>query len=129
MSSAEVAAIIARIGGEGVAAWDAQPDTPTYPYCVVYADSGVSDTDREGARDVRLWLDWQTTVVGESARQCRAAADRVRGALENWAPVVASRHCSTVEHRGSQPVVRDDDMPDRVLFFAVDQWSTVSEPA
>ena len=129
MSAAEVAAIKARIVSGGVAAHDAQPSSPTYPYAIIYADSGVGTADREsGAMSVRS-IGWQTTTVGVSAAQCRAAADRVTASLEGWRPTVAGRSLSRVAHEASQPVRADEDLPDRTLFIATDQWRVVSEPS
>ena len=134
MSAPVVAAVVARIvagaAGLGVRTFDAQPSgTVAYPYAIVYADAGVGSSDREcDALNVRT-LGWQTTVVGNSAAQCRAAADRVVAALEGWSPTVAGRSCSRVVHEGSQPVRADETLPDRSLFIATDQWRVVSGPA
>ena len=132
MSASEVDAVVTRLKGSPSAplnAYDAQPASPTYPYVIVYADAGVAyadrDTDTLGPRTITF----QTTTVGQSAGQCRAALDRAVGALEGWTPVVSGRSCSRMEHPGSQPVRKDDEFPDRVLFIATDQWQFVSEPS
>ena len=120
----------ARIAAGPLTAYDAQPTSPTYPYVVVYADGGVRSSDREADERVTRTLGWQTTVVGQSAAQCRAALDRLTDQLENWRPASTDgRTFSKVDHTGSQPVRRDDDLPDRVLFIATDQWRLVSDPA
>lgn len=129
MSAAEVDAILARIRSGPLNAHDAQPSSPTYPYAVVYADGGVRSSDREADERVTRTVAWQTTVVGISPGQCRAALDRMTALLEDWRPVVAGRVCSKVEHESSQPVRPDEDLPDRSLFIATDQWRVVSDPA
>ena len=48
--------------------------------------------------------------------------------LEGWRPVVAGRSFSKVEHLSGLPVRLDDDLPDRDLFIATDQWRVVSNP-
>ena len=129
MSAAEVAAVIDRLKAAPLNAYDSLPKTPTYPYVIVYADGGVASSDRAADRRITRSIGWQTTTVGVSAAQCRAALDRVTAALEDWRPAVDGRVCTKVDHEGSQPVRPDDEMPDRVLFIATDQWRVVSEPA
>lgn len=128
MSASTVAAIVARIKSTGLRCYDAEPSSPTYPYVVVYADGAPRSSDREA--DVRVQADqgWQTTVVGETAGQCRAALDRVVDALTDWRPTLPGRVFHKVEHLSSQPVRADDDLPDRSLFIATDQWRVVSDP-
>jgi len=130
--SAELDAILARLrnGPSGsLNVYDAQPASPTYPYVIVYADAGIRSSDREADIRVRRTQGWQTTTVGISSTQCRAALERVTDALEDWRPDVPGRSCSKVEHELSRPIGKDDSLPDRVVFAAVDQWSTVSDPA
>ena len=132
VSAEHVAAIVARLAGDSSAplrVYDATPASPAYPYVVVYADAGIGSSDREGDHRVRRTIGWQTTVVGSTSAQCRAALDRAAGRLEDWVPVVAGWSCSKVEHESSQPVRADDSLPDRVVFIATDQWSTVADPA
>lgn len=128
----ELDAILARLrnGPGGVLnAHDSAPDNPTYPYTIVYAGAGIRDSDREADVRVRRTFDFQTTTVGASVAQCRAALARVVDALEDWTPTVEGRSCSKVEHPVSRPMFKDDTLPDRVVYTAVDQWSTVSNPA
>ena len=131
MSASQVAAIVARLasGPAGTLhAHDATPSNPTYPYVVVYADGGVRSSDREADIRTSKTLTWQTTVVGTSATQCRAALDRVTAALEDWRPVVTGYTASKVDHDSSQPVRSDESLPDRTVFIATDQWSSVFDP-
>lgn len=128
MSASTVAAIVARIKSTGLRCYDAEPSSPTYPYVVVYAGSGPRSSDREADVRVQVTLDWQTTVVGETAGQCRAALDRVVDALTDWRPMVPGRSFTKVEHIDDQRVRRDDDLPDRSLCIATDQWRVVSDP-
>jgi hypothetical protein len=132
VSAAVVAAIVARIAGTGsqaLAVYDAKPTSPTYPYVVVYADGGVKSSDREADERISHAQGWQTTTVGVSAAQCRAALDRVNARLENWRPTVTGYTCSKVEHESAQALRPDESLPDRVVFYATDQWSTVADPA
>lgn len=131
-SKAHLDAVVTRVKGSGSTAlrvYDTVPNSPAYPYVVVYFDGGVADSDREADERIQQTFTWQTTTVGESAAQCRAALDRVNERLENWWPVVAERTCTKVDHEVSRRMTADDELPDRVLFYAVDEWSTVSDPA
>jgi hypothetical protein len=126
-----VAAIIARIAGSGAQAlnvYDSAPTNPTYPYVIVYADGGAKSSDREADERITHTQGWQTTAVGISAAQCRAALGRVNARLENWRPVVTGWTCSKVEHESPQPIRPDTSLPDRVVYYATDQWSTVADP-
>lgn len=128
MSASTVAAIVARIKTTGLRCYDAAPSSSTYPYVVVYADAAPRSSDREADVRVQADLGWQTTVVGETPAQCRAALDRVVDALTDWRPTLAGRAFHKVEHLSSQPVRADDDLPDRALYIATDQWRVVSDP-
>ena len=133
MSAAHVAAVVARIAGTGsqaLAVYDSRlPTSPTYPYVIVYADGGTKSSDREADERIQHAQGWQTTTVGVSAAQCRAALDRVHARLENWTPAVSGWTASKVEHESSQPIRPDESLPDRTVFYATDQWSTVADPA
>lgn len=132
MSAAHVAAIVARIAGSGATAlrvYDSRPSSADYPYVVVYADGGAKSSDRECDERIRVTQGWQTTVVGGSAAQCRAALDRVHDRLENWRPTVTGWTCSKVEHPPGQPMKPDESLPDRTVHYATDQWSFVADPA
>ncbi len=128
MSAATVAAIVDRIKAQGLRCTTERPSSTAYPYVVVYADSAPRSSDREADVRVTRTLGWQTTVVGESAEQCRAALDRVTDALGDWRPSLPGRVFHKVEHLSSQPVRRDEDLPDRTVFIATDQWRVVSDP-
>lgn len=120
--------VIARIEAKGVRVYDADPASPRYPYVVVWASNPRRSSNR--AADVRvqdtLW--WQTTTVGETAGQCRAAGLRVIDALSDWTPEVEGRVCHKVEHLDAQPIAKDASLPDRVVFYGTDQWRHWSSP-
>lgn len=122
------AEVIARLEAQGLRVYDADPTSPQYPYVVVWASLPRRSSNR--AADVRvqetLW--WQTTTVGLTAEQCRAAGMRVIDALSDWTPEVEGRVSHKVEHLDSQPVATDKSLPDRVLLYATDQWRVRSSP-
>jgi hypothetical protein len=130
VSADEVAMIVSRVAAGPLNAHDSQPSAPDYPYVVIYADGGIRSSDREADVRVQRSLTWQTTVVGTSAAQCRAALDRLNDQLEDWRPTPANgRVFSKVEHAGSQPVRVDAELADRAVYYATDQWRMVSDPA
>lgn len=131
MSADLVAAVVDRLDALGLngGAHDATPNTKALPAVAVYADGGIRSSDREADVRIRKTIGFQTTVLGSSAGNCRAALDLVTAALEDWRPTVAGWTCSKVEHSSSQPVRPDPELPDRVVFIATDQWSFVADPA
>ena len=128
MSADDVALVVARVKASGLRCTDGDATQATYPYVVVYADAGIRSSDREADVRVHRSLGWQTTVVGQTAAQCRAALDRLTAALEDWRPTAPGRIFHKVQHEGSQPVRKDDELPDRALFIATDQWRVASDP-
>lgn len=132
MSSAHVAAIMERLAGDASAplhVYDSRPTSPTYPYVIVYANGGVKSSDREADERITHTQDWSTTTVGVSAAQCRAALDRVIERLENWRPEIAGWTVSKVEHGISRDIKPDEELADRTVYYATDQWSFVADPA
>ena len=131
MSADLPTAVIDKASAAGLQVRDTIPvpskETVTYPYVVVFFDSGVRTSDREGDIRVRREHGWYTTTVGTSTSQVRAALERLTGAWEDWAPTVDGRSCSKIEH--DSIIVRPDtSLADRTLFIATDQWRAVSDP-
>lgn len=120
--------VIARLQAQNLRVYEADPTNPTYPYVVVWASLPRRSSNR--AADVRvqetLW--WQTTTVGQTAAQCRAAGMRVIDALSDWTPDVEGVVAHKVDHLDSQPVATDKSLPDRVVFYGTDQWRARSSP-
>lgn len=125
----EFGVVKARLEAGPLTVFDTSAATSTYPYVVLYADGGVRQSDREADVRVQRTLTLQTTTVGQSVAQCRAALARVNDSLEDWVPVLAGRVFGKVEHTGSRPIKADESLPDRVLFYATDQWRVVSDPS
>ena len=126
-----MAAVITRLRGDNSApltVFDSRPTSAATPYVIVYAGAGIKSSDREADERIRHEVPWQTTVVGSSAAQVRAALARVSDRLENWRPDPDGWTCSKVEHEDSQPIKADESLPDRVVFYATDQWSTIADP-
>lgn len=123
-----VDAVFDRLRSTGLRVHDGHPTSPRYPYVVVFFDSAPRSSNRAADVRVQATRSWQTTTVGESAAQCRAAAERVVDVLTDWAPDVPGRVHHKVDHLSSQTVGRDDELLDRAVFYGTDQWSVVSSP-
>lgn len=128
MSAAEVAAVASRVAAGGVHTWDGSGVEPKYPYVLFYAGSDDFTATREADVSLTSFIDFQTVTVGLTPGQCRAALDVLTAQLRDYRPTVAGRSCSKVSHEGSQPVRKDAELPDRVLFIATNQWQVVSDP-
>lgn len=132
MSAAQVGAIVAQIAGTGSQAlrvYTSRPTNPAYPYVVVYADGGLKWSDREADERVRHTQTWQTTVVGITEDQCRAAADRTHERLENQYLTLDGWTTSKVELEAPEQIRVDESLPDRVVHYIADRWSAVFDPA
>lgn len=97
----------------------------TYPHIAVWPYAQIADNDLAASRHM-LNVVIQTTTVAVSRSQSLAARDRVLDLLRRHRPVVAGWSCGLVEHYVSQPVRKDDSLPDREVWIAVDQWRYVA---
>ena len=129
MRADHLAAVKARLSVSRVNVYLSTPTAPTYPYVVLYPDSMPRESDRlaDGFEAVEGIL--YTVVVGVTEEQCGACLDRVSTALTGWRPTLAGRLASKIRNVGSQPVRKDDSLPDKSLFIATDQWRVASVDA
>lgn len=130
MSREHLAAVLEALRGtaglnvhDGVA-----PDSPTYPYVVIYADSGAASRSTLLAVSDRLEVTVQATAVGRSPESARWVAERVRGALLDARLPVPGRRSFPVTHEESRLLGRDDDVQPPV-FYAVDLYRLTTVPA
>lgn len=109
----------------------AHDDTSTaYPYTVVHIGGPWVTSQSQADDRTQDAYYFQTTVVGVSQEQCDALLERVLAAFRRWRPVMADRVTWKVDKLGDgQPSRRDDDLPDRVLWIATDQWRFTHVPA
>lgn len=103
----------------------AVPADPVPRYLVVRANTGETQDDNLGSRvDGRVSAVWVTSVSRSTSART-AGAEALWGATKavdaltvDWRPEVGAESWQP-EHAASQPIQRDDDLPDFVMY-AVD---------
>jgi hypothetical protein len=109
------------------------PNSPTYPYVVLWGDAGLSGSESLDQTPRDLTLNVRATCVGANYESCLIVLDGVRSALNRAVPTVAGRHCHELIQ---EPLL--DVGPDRDVtitgtgthpVFAVDGYRLLSEPA
>lgn len=133
-----VADVAARLAGQvptltvyahGVP-WARDVPAPVDRYAIVRSNGGVrTSDDLAGTQSVHVTSVWVTVVAQgstsagasevEVGARCLWAVQRCQSALVGWRPSAGWRP----QHVASQPLTRDDDLPDRTVVYAVDQWS------
>lgn len=123
---AHVAAALAALEDAGVTVYDGNPpQAAQMPYVVLYAAVGRAQSDRLSAERNLLGSDVQATVVGANALSCRIVGEKARDVLVSRL-LVDGRKTWRGEHLDSQPIRRDDDVIDRVVFYGVDRYRLTS---
>lgn len=109
------------------------PNSPTYPYVVLWGDAGLEGSESLDPTPRDLTLSVRVTCVGANYESCLTVLAGVRRALNRSVPVVAGRK---VHELVQEPLL--DVGPDRDVtitatgthpVFAVDGYTLVSEPA
>ena len=95
-------------------------------YAVFYASPGERRHEDLGHTSDRHVHRWQVTSVGATREQAEWVAVRCRDALVDARPNAPGWVCSLIEHESSGPIRRDDDLPERALFLAVDTYSVTA---
>lgn len=122
----EVLARLQSISGLFVYDGEVEKDKAGQPvktrYAVLYAPPGRRvDEALAGTNDSYLHR-WQVTSVGSSAEQVRWVATKCRDALLDTRITADGWQVSRVRHTADEPVLPDDDLPGKRLFYAVDQY-------
>lgn len=97
------------------------PDGAAMPYVVVYRAVGRVTSERLCGDREREDGDVQVTSVGATAESASIAGTKARGVLTGRLQV-PGRNTWRGEHLDSQPIRRDDDIADRVVFYGVDRY-------
>lgn len=106
------------------------PSEPTFPYRVLYLDTGMEGADRLCGDSDRADFRFQVTSVALSAQGVAIVADLSRSLLIDVKPLVAGRTCTRIRKETSIPVRPDKDVTIPVSnlhpMFSVDTYHFVS---
>jgi hypothetical protein len=91
-------------------------------YAVLFAAPGTRGSEDLGCRADRYTFRWRVTSVGEDRSQAEWVAVRCRDALLDTPITVDGWETGAVEHRSSDQIRRDEDIPGDPLFYAVDTY-------
>ena len=100
-------------------------------FVVVRVSNGTRESedfaDSRSRRDVTVWVTYVSTDKGraEAAREALWLAEKGQAALNGWRMDATSWKPVPLS---SQPVQRDEDYPDRVVMYAVDQYGISYQP-
>lgn len=105
---------------------DEVPASPGYPYVVLFTDAGAHADDSLGLQVEHATFYPAVVSVGVSTAQVRAVRDRAVQVLATEV-IVPGRDCRLTS-LSSNPVARDEDVPDRAVFFGrdlfrLDSWA------
>jgi hypothetical protein len=102
------------------------PSKPSFPYAVLYADTGVEDATKLCGGSNRLDYRFQITSVGLTAASVFIVVDAARSLVLDVRPTIAGRTCRRVDHETSIPVRPDEDVTitetGRHPMYAVDTY-------
>lgn len=107
--------------------FDGTRETAAFPYAIVTVNSPVSSTDGIVSGRERAELDATIGYHGSTPQQARWAADRV-SQLAGVHLAVAGRQC-VVESVFTNPIRRDADNPDQIVWSGADGFTVLSYPA
>jgi hypothetical protein len=127
-------AVLSLITGAGVTCHDgAVPANPTYPYAVLYCNTGAREATALTLISAHQVYDVQVTSVGATAASARIVATKVLTALLDVTPTVTGRTCWPIRLESSQPAREDRDItiPGTAThpFYAVDVYRVASVPS
>lgn len=98
-------------------------------YAVLYAGAGLVTAGDVAFTPNLLTQSLQVTSVGTGAAEAEWVARQVRDALVGSRPSAAGWVTGPVVHVGSEIVRRDEDRPDRTVWFAVDRYDVMAARA
>ena len=108
------------------------PDQPSFPYAVIYMDTGRGGDLRLSGHTRRRTFDFQITSVGLTDTAVRIVADAASDLLLDRRPRVPGYSSGRIRHVTSVPVRPDTDVRDTETrlhpMFSVDTYSFRSTP-
>lgn len=109
------------------------PNDPTYPYVVLWGDSGLHGSESLDQTPRDLTLNVRATCVGATYASCLIVLDGVRAALNRGVPVVAGRKVHELVQEPLLDIRADRDVTITATgthpIYAVDSYLLRSEPA
>lgn len=119
---------IARAAVPNVTVFDAHVPKSTHAaplptrYAVIYPATPTRQWEDLGHTSDTYRAEWQVTTVGATRPEVEWLAWRLRDAFVDVRPVVTGLVCAPIEHLGSQAIRWDDQVPDRIVLYATDQY-------
>jgi hypothetical protein len=109
-----------------------QEETPPDRYVAAYIDPGTLDDGGIENRKVAhqstgLTVRWQVTSVAPDRQMAAWLAERVRDGLVDQRPTVAGWACGLIEHTLSRLPRPDEQVQERPVVVAVDQYQLLAE--
>lgn len=108
------------------------PDSPSYPYVVLWGDGGREDSETLTDDATTLTLRINATVSGLTFASAAIILQRVRGALNRVRPAVVGRVTSRMVQTPQMPIQADLGVSIPGVghpFYAVDEYLLISDPA
>jgi hypothetical protein len=130
--AAHYAAVRALIPSSATLYKGVVPDNPTYPYVVIWGDTGTEDSESLSDDPTTLTLKVYATVAGLTFDSAAAMVKITRTALNRKKPVVAGRSCGPLVQSPQMPIQADLTVSVTGYghpFYAVDQYDLTSDPA
>ena len=130
--AAHYAAVRALIPSSATVYPGVVPDNPSYPYVVIWGDTGKEDSETLADVPSKLTLKIYATVAGLTFDSAAAMLRIVRGALNRKRPAVTGRSVWPLMQSPQQPIQADLAVSVTGYghpFYAVDQYDLTSDPA
>ncbi len=133
-AQAHATAVLGLLTAASVTCHDgAVPANPTYPYAVLYINTGAREATNLVQTSAWQVYDVQVTSVGATAASARIYATKALTALLDVTPTVSGRTCFPIRLEVSQAVREDRDItiPGTAThpFYAVDIYRVASLPS
>lgn len=103
------------------------PDTPPHRYVVVYVDDGTRRAENVAHESTGATFRWQTTSVAPDRPTTAWLSGKVKDGLLDVSPTVDGWSTGLIQHTFSQLPQRDEQVLERAVLFAVDQFSLLAE--
>jgi hypothetical protein len=132
MIAGHYAAVMALLPSDLTAYKGDVPGTPTYPYVVIWGDTGKEDTEALSDDPTTLTLKVYATVAGQTFDSAAIVLQRVRTALNRARPAVSGRVTHRMVQTPQMPIQADLSVSIPGVghpFYAVDQYDLISDPA